>query len=112
MTVSTLDLNQQTDSCDSLQVCLEGWTNGDCLTCAEHYYGSSCETFCEPHDDSTGHYTCSSSGQKVCLDGWTHGRFFYNGGNLICVADCCLANINDCARNYLCKNGGTCEVKP
>ena len=41
------------------------------VNCGENFYGSQCNIFCEPTDNSTGHYTCNSNGGKVCLDGWT-----------------------------------------
>ena len=41
------------------------------VRCGTNYYGSDCATYCVNTDDSTGHYTCSSSGTKICLSGWT-----------------------------------------
>ncbi|CAG9759563.1 unnamed protein product [Ceutorhynchus assimilis] len=41
------------------------------VTCEPHYYGKGCENLCRPRDDSFGHYSCSSSGERVCLAGWT-----------------------------------------
>lgn len=41
------------------------------VVCEEHYYGSSCTSYCKPKDDSFGHYLCNNEGKKICLDGWT-----------------------------------------
>ena len=41
------------------------------VACATNFYGSDCTIMCVPRDDSTGHYSCSDTGQKVCLDGYT-----------------------------------------
>ena len=72
-----------------------GWTNSRNLNgfynaatlsgrfrvfCHQNYYGSNCLTLCVATNNSQGHYTCNSNGQKVCLSGWT------NVGN----ADNCL----------------------
>ncbi len=40
------------------------------LECAQLYYGSNCATFCQPTDDSSGHYSCDENGGKVCLPEW------------------------------------------
>ncbi len=40
------------------------------VECAQFYYGLDCTTFCEPMDNSSGHYSCDDNGNKVCLDGW------------------------------------------
>ena len=41
------------------------------LRCTSYYYGSDCTTHCESRDNSLGHYTCGSNGQKVCRRGWS-----------------------------------------
>ena len=39
--------------------------------CANFYYGSRCEVFCQPHnDDINGHYTCDTQGNIVCNTGY------------------------------------------
>ena len=49
--------------------CPEGFTGDRCQLpiepCSEFYYGDDCSIFCEPHNDCTGHYTCSDTGTKV-----------------------------------------------
>ena len=40
--------------------------------CNTNYYGSNCATYCAPTDNSQGHYTCASNGNKVCNSGWTN----------------------------------------
>ena len=57
--------------------------------CANFYYGSRCEVFCQPHnDDINGHYTCDTQGNIVCNTGYqmnetncttpTLGKLFIN----------------------------------
>ena len=41
------------------------------VRCNANYYGSDCATYCVNTDNSNGHYTCGSSGQKICLAGWS-----------------------------------------
>ena len=74
-------------TCDDLGyiVCLPGFTNNatNCLTCAgnlmepdcrecrDNYYPQgTCDTFCRPINDASGHYNCSEQGESVCLDGY------------------------------------------
>ena len=33
-------------------------------------YGDNCTVLCEPRDDTLGHYTCGSAGERVCLEGY------------------------------------------
>ena len=40
------------------------------VRCDANFYGNSCNIACVPRDDSQGHYTCNSHGQKVCNEGW------------------------------------------
>ena len=52
--------------------CLTGFQAPDCVNCAPDYYPSgTCDTFCQPRDDSLGHFTCNSLGGKVCLPRYT-----------------------------------------
>ena len=54
--------------------------------CANFYYGSTCEVFCQPHDDNiNGHYTCDTQGNIVCNTGYqmnetncTTRKFIFN----------------------------------
>lgn len=40
------------------------------VQCDPNFYGSNCSIACVPRNDSQGHYTCNSNGQKVCNAGW------------------------------------------
>ena len=40
------------------------------VQCEASFFGQNCTTFCQPTDDSTGHYTCGPNGEIVCLQGW------------------------------------------
>lgn len=42
------------------------------VRCNSNYYGSNCATYCVPTDNSNGHYTCGSNGQKICRSGWSN----------------------------------------
>ena len=49
------------------------------LQCAANYYGSYCDFYCAPTNNSSGHYTCTIIGQTiqiVCLSGWTNPATF------------------------------------
>ena len=41
------------------------------VMCNADYYGLDCATFCVDTDDDTGHFSCSSTGEKLCLPGWS-----------------------------------------
>ena len=41
------------------------------VRCTNNYYGGNCATYCRSRDDSLGHYTCGSNGQKICRRGWS-----------------------------------------
>ncbi len=41
------------------------------VQCAANFYGSDCATRCVPRDDSGGHYSCGSNGERICLSGWS-----------------------------------------
>ena len=41
------------------------------LLCDQFYYGAKCEVFCQPHNDTRGHYTCDEQGHIVCNHGYT-----------------------------------------
>ena len=39
--------------------------------CAGGFFGSDCDTFCEAHNGSQGHFTCNQTdGARVCLEGY------------------------------------------
>ncbi|KAK1785937.1 hypothetical protein P4O66_017687, partial [Electrophorus voltai] len=40
------------------------------VVCDEYYHGDSCSDYCRPRDDTFGHFTCDSSGNRICLEGW------------------------------------------
>ncbi|GBP60637.1 Delta-like protein D [Eumeta japonica] len=54
------------------------------VTCAPHYYGAGCKMLCRPRDDSFGHYTCSSAGDKICRSGWT-GDYCTKRKSIFCI---------------------------
>ena len=37
------------------------------VKCSENYYGPECLTFCEPRNDTLGHFTCNQDGSIQCL---------------------------------------------
>ena len=41
------------------------------VQCTTNFYGSNCATYCVARDDSGGHYSCGSNGEKLCLSGWS-----------------------------------------
>ena len=41
------------------------------VQCTANFYGSNCATHCVPRDDSQGHYSCGSNGERICLSGWS-----------------------------------------
>ena len=41
------------------------------VQCTADFYGSNCAIFCVAQDDSGGHYTCGSGGERICLSGWS-----------------------------------------
>ena len=41
------------------------------VVCAPNYYGLNCTIFCNPRNDSHGHYGCDVNGNKYCLNGWS-----------------------------------------
>ena len=51
---------------------MAGFQTPGCVTCIPDYYPAGiCTTFCQPRDDSLGHFTCNSLGERVCLSGYT-----------------------------------------
>ena len=74
-------------TCDSNgnKVCLPGYTDPgtdctecdpnfqgpNCNTCIQDYYPQgTCDTFCQPRNDSGGRFTCNVDGVRVCLPGY------------------------------------------
>ncbi|XP_062590192.1 protein jagged-1b-like [Saccostrea cucullata] len=60
--------------------------------CDDFYFGKSCDIYCRPRNDYTGHYLCNKEGHKVCLKGWKGSK-------------CTL--VDDCV-DVPCQNNGTC----
>ncbi|XP_061187676.1 delta-like protein A [Saccostrea echinata] len=60
--------------------------------CDDYYFGKSCDVYCRPRNDYTGHYICNSEGQKICIKGWRGSK-------------CTL--VDDCV-DVPCQNNGTC----
>ncbi|XP_022247406.1 neurogenic locus protein delta-like [Limulus polyphemus] len=54
------------------------------VLCEENYYGDACAKLCRPRDETFGHYSCNSKGDKICLPGWT-GEYC---SNAICLLGC------------------------
>ncbi|XP_029111492.1 delta-like protein C isoform X2 [Scleropages formosus] len=54
------------------------------VVCDEHYYGDSCSDYCRPRNDTFGHYTCDTAGNRACLTGW-RGDYC---SNPICSSGC------------------------
>ena len=40
------------------------------VQCTASFFLDDCSRFCQPRDDSSGHYTCGVNGQLSCLEGW------------------------------------------
>ena len=56
------------------------------VECSVGLFGDQCNVFCEPRNDSTGHFMCGSGGERVCLEGYKNSS----------------ANCTDCAPAYGC----------
>ena len=41
------------------------------VQCQANYYNATCTELCRPRNDTFGHYTCGSLGDKQCLPGWS-----------------------------------------
>ena len=40
------------------------------VRCAASFFLDDCSHFCQPTNDSSGHYTCGVNGELICLEGW------------------------------------------
>eukprot|EP00794_Sanderia_malayensis_P004795 gene4795-5422_t len=65
--------------------------------CDQYYYSSTCERYCKPQNDASGHYSCSSHGMRICLTDW------------FVLPDClvyCRPHDDDTNGHYTCDNRG------
>ena len=61
-----------TDNTTNCVTCEGNLLEPDCMECDNGYYPQvTCNTYCEPRDDTLGHYTCSDQGELVCLELYT-----------------------------------------
>ncbi|XP_053503456.1 delta-like protein C [Ictalurus furcatus] len=70
------------------------------VMCDEFYYGESCSDYCRPRDDTFGHFTCDSSGQRKCLSGWK---------GVYCDEPICLPGCSD--KHGYCETPGECKCR-
>ncbi|XP_062872556.1 delta-like protein C [Trichomycterus rosablanca] len=70
------------------------------VLCDELYYGESCSDYCRPRDDTFGHYSCDSSGQRICNAGWK-GKY--------CAEPICLPGCSD--EHGYCETPGECKCR-
>ncbi|XP_019851619.1 PREDICTED: delta1 isoform X2 [Amphimedon queenslandica] len=77
--------------------------------CSDNYYHGNCSVYCKAYDDNTnGHYTCNSIGEKICLAGYTNTSNNCLESIIVCREGChptrgyCTVS-NQC----LCNNGWT-----
>ena len=54
--------------------CIGNFAPPECSRClADYYPPNTCDTFCQPRNDSQGHFICDpTTGEKVCLPGFTN----------------------------------------
>ena len=57
------------------------------VECSAGLFGDQCSVFCEPRNDSTGHFTCGSGGERVCLEGY--GNLSTNCTDCVPADGCC-----------------------
>ena len=61
-----------TDNSTNCLTCAGNRMEPDCRVCKDNYYPQgTCDTFCKPRNDVSGHYNCSEQGELVCLAGYT-----------------------------------------
>ena len=64
----TCDGNFQEPDCTE---CDPNFQGPNCNTCIQDYYPQgTCDTFCQPRNDSGGRFTCDDDGDRVCLPGY------------------------------------------
>ena len=84
--------------------CEDNFQGTNCDTCIPNYYPAGvCNTFCQPRNDSLGHYTCDSFGRRVCLPGYTDS----DTNCVTCTGNFREPDCIECERNF---QGPTCEV--
>ena len=85
--------------------CITGFQLPTCVTCAQDYYPqNSCDVFCQPRDDATGHFTCDSNGNKVCLP-----RYTDPGTDCVtCIGNFREPDCTECDPNFQAPNCNTC----
>lgn len=85
------------DSCSCS--CSPAFRGDDCSECNEHYFGSTCQTFCNPAITCRGNGQCSSDGRSCSC---ANGRF---GEDCSCQARDCSVGASACSNNGSCTNG-------
>ncbi|TSN39348.1 Delta-like protein C [Bagarius yarrelli] len=70
------------------------------VMCDEFYYGESCSDYCRPRNDTFGHFTCDSAGQRMCLPGWK---------DEYCSQPICSPGCSE--KNGDCKTPGECKCR-
>ena len=84
--------------------CDDNFQGPNCDTCAPDYYPAGiCNTFCQPRNDSLGHYTCDSFGRRVCLPGYTDS----DTNCVTCTGNFREPDCVECDQNF---QGPTCEI--
>ena len=73
------------------------------VSCNQHYYDDKCNTYCKSTDDSAGHYTCDSAGNRVCNRNW------YKLPNCLTY---CFPHDDDVNGHYTCTINGTRICRP
>ena len=73
------------------------------VSCDQYYFDDKCSTYCKSTDDSTGHYTCDSSGNRVCHADW------YKHPNCLTY---CFPHDDNVNGHYTCGVNGTHICRP
>ena len=73
------------------------------VSCNQYYFDDTCTTYCKSKDDSTGHYTCDSTGIRVCRDNW------HKLPNCLTY---CVPHDDDVNGHYTCDINGTRTCRP
>ena len=85
--------------------CITGFQAPGCATCAPDYYPPSiCQIFCQPRNDSIGHFTCNQiTGAKICLPKYTD-----NSTNCVmCQGNFQEPDCTECDANF---QGPNCDM--